>query len=266
VLFSISTAAVIGGLGFPVVIELSRRLIQRLKLASFRAADVGARFSLNTRIVLTFSVILLFLGTVATASLEWGNPGTLGTLSFWDKLNNSYFASVMARNNGFNALDYSEFHRETLIFTEGLMFIGGGSAGTSGGLRITTFAVLIYIVIAEIRGDSRVNTGTRRLSVSVQRTAVALTMLSIIWVAAMVMAMQLITDFNTDQILFEVISAFGTCGLSTGITPDLPPAGKIMLMVMMFTGRIGLVLVASSLAKRIRPMTYKLPKERPLIG
>ncbi|MFM6980512.1 MAG: TrkH family potassium uptake protein [Micrococcales bacterium] len=266
VLLSISTAAVIGGLGFPVLIELSRRLIRRLKLATFRPAELGVRLSLNARIVLLFSASLLLIGMIVTGALEWSNANTLANLSFGDKLLNSYFASVMARNNGYNALDYSGFERETLIFTEGLMFIGGGSAGTSGGLRITTFAVLIYIVIAEIRGDARVNTGTRRLSVSVQRTAVALTMLSIIWVAAMVMAMQLITDFNTDQILFEVISAFGTCGLSTGITPDLPPAGKIMLMVMMFTGRIGLVLVASSLAKRIRPMAYKLPKERPLIG
>lgn len=266
VLYAISTAAIIGGLGFPVLIELSRRLIRRIKLMSFSTADLSVKFSLNTRIVLTFSGILLLIGTVFTGFLEWNNPQTLGAMNTWDKLMNAYFASVMSRNNGFNALDYSQFEPETLIFTEALMFIGGGSAGTSGGLRITTFAVLIYIVIAEIRGDSRVNTGTRRLSVSVQRTAVALTMLSIIWVAVMVMALQLITDFNTDQILFEVISAFGTCGLSTGITPDLPPVGKIMLMVMMFTGRIGLILVATALGKRIHPVTYKLPKERPLIG
>ena len=266
VLYTVSSAAIIGGLGFPVLIELSRRLIRRLRLASFRAADLGNRLSLNARIVLQFSVALLIIGTVFTAAVEWNNPGTLGPLSIWDKLHNSWFASAMARNNGFSTLDYSEFNRETLLGTDILMFIGGGSAGTSGGLRIATFAVLIYILIAEARGDSRVNAGNRRLAVSVQRTAVALTTLSIVWVAAMVVALQLMTNFSTDQILFEVLSAFGTCGLSTGITPLLPPPAKIILMVMMFTGRIGLVLVATALARRAHPMTYKLPKERPLIG
>lgn len=266
VLYTVSSAAIIGGLGFPVLIELSRRLIRRLRLATFRAADLGYRLSLNARIVLQFSVALLVIGAVFTASIEWNNPGTLGPLGFWDKIHNAWFASAMARNNGYAALDYSQFNRETLLGTDILMFIGGGSAGTSGGLRIATFAVLIYILLAEIRGDSRVNAGNRRLGVSVQRTAVALTTLSIVWVAGMVVAMQLITDFSTDQILFEVLSAFGTCGLSTGITPELPPPAKIMLMVMMFTGRIGLVLVATALARRAHPMTYKLPKERPLIG
>ena len=266
VLLAISTAAVVGGLGFPVLIELSRRVIRRLNLATFRLTDLGFRLSLNARIVLTFSASLLLIGMIFTAFLEWSNPGTLGGLSTTNKLVNSYFASAMARNNGYNALDYSQMNRETLIGTEVLMFIGGGSAGTSGGLRITTFAVLIFIVIAEIRGDSRVNTGTRRLGASVQRTAVALTILAIGWVAANVIAFQLLTDFNTDQILFEVISAFGTCGLSTGITSQLPVAAKILLMLMMFTGRIVLVLVASALAKRARPLTYTLPKERPLIG
>ena len=266
VLYSISFGSIIGGLGFPVLIELTRRLIRRIKGAKARSAELGVRLSLNARIVLQFSAALLVIGTVLTAFNEWNNPGTLGPMSVWDKINNAWFASAMARTTGFNALDYSQFHSETLLGTDLLMFIGGGSAGTSGGIRIATFAVLIYILIAEIRGDSRVNAGNRRLGVSVQRTAVALTTLSAIWVAIMVAILQAITDFSTDQIFFEVLSAFATCGLSTGITPLLPAPAKILLMVMMFTGRIGLVLVATSLAKRAHPMTYKLPKERPLIG
>lgn len=266
VLLSISTAAVIGGLGFPVLIELSRRFLRRLRLATFKLTELPLHLSLNARIVLTFSAVLLIVGTVFNAAVEWSNPGTLGNLSTGDKILNAYFASVMSRNNGYSTLDYSQMNRETLIGTDVLMFIGGGSAGTSGGLRITTFAVLVYIVLAEIRGDSRVNAPHRRLGVSVQRTAVAITMLSIFWVVSFVIAMQLFTDFNTDQILFEVISAFGTCGLSTGITASLPPIGKVMLMIMMFTGRIGLILVATALAKRSKPMSYTLPKERPIIG
>ena len=266
VLYAISFGSIIGGLGFPVLIELTRRFMRRLRIKNTRAEELGSRLSLNARIVLQFSAALLVLGTVLTAINEWSNPGTLGPLSFWDKINNSWFASAMARTTGFAALDYSKFNSETLLGTDALMFIGGGSAGTSGGIRIATFAVLIYILIAELRGESRVNAGNRRLGVSVQRTAVALTTLSIAWVAIMVVAIQFLTDFSTDQILFEVLSAFATCGLSTGITPLLPDTAKILLMLMMFTGRIGLVLVATAFASRVHPLTYKLPKERPLIG
>lgn len=266
VLLGISFAAIIGGLGFPVIIELARRLIRRLRLATFRAAELGVHLSLTARITLIFSSVLLVLGAVFIGGMEWSNPATFGSLSTGDKLVNAFVTSVMARNAGFSAIDYSALTRESWLGTEILMFIGGGSAGTSGGLRITTFAVLIYIVIAEIRGDDRVNVGTRRLGVSVQRTAVSLGLLGTATVLIGVLALELMTDLPTDRILFEVVSAFGTCGLSTGITADLPDGAKIVLMVQMFVGRIGLVLVATALAQRIKKLSYRLPKERPLIG
>lgn len=266
VLLFISTAVVIGGLGFPVIIELSRRLVRRLRLATFRAAELGLRMSLTAKITLSFSLALLVIGSVFIGSIEWNNPNTLGALSTPDKLVNAFVASVMARNAGFNVVDYSLLSRESWLGTEVLMFIGGGSAGTSGGLRITTFAVLIYIVIAEIRGDDRVNVGTRRLGVSVQRTAVSLAMLGLATVLTGVIALELLTGLPTDRIVFEVVSAFGTCGLSTGITAELPDAAKVVLMILMFVGRIGLVLVATALAQRVKNLSYRLPKERPLIG
>lgn len=266
VLLGISFAAIIGGLGFPVIIELARRLIRRLRLATFRATELGVHLSLTARITLIFSVVLLLLGSLFIGAMEWSNPATLGNLSTGDKLVNAFVTSVMSRNAGFSAVDYSALTRESWLGTEILMFIGGGSAGTSGGLRITTFAVLIYIVIAEIRGDDRVNVGTRRLGVSVQRTAVSLALLGTATVLVGVLALELMTDLPTDRIVFEVVSAFGTCGLSTGITADLPDGAKIVLMVQMFVGRIGLVLVATALAQRIKKLSYRLPKERPLIG
>jgi Trk-type K+ transport system membrane component len=266
VLLAISFAVIVGGLGFPVLIELARRLIRRLNLATFRATELGLNLSLTARITLTFSVALLLIGSLYFGLMEWSNPATYGNLSAADKVVNSFVSSVMARNAGFSAVDYSTLTRESWLGSEILMFIGGGSAGTSGGLRITTFAVLIYIVIAEIRGDDRVNAGARRIGVSVQRTAVSLALLGTATVLLGVLALELMTDLPTERIVFEVISAFGTCGLSTGITAELPAGAKIVLMVQMFAGRIGLVLVATALARRVKTLNYRLPKERPLIG
>jgi Trk-type K+ transport system membrane component len=266
VLLAISFAVIVGGLGFPVLIELARRLIRRLNLATFRATELGLNLSLTARITLTFSVALLLIGSLYFGLMEWSNPATYGNLSAADKVVNSFVSSVMARNAGFSAVDYSALTRESWLGSEILMFIGGGSAGTSGGLRITSFAVLIYIVIAEIRGDDRVNAGARRIGVSVQRTAVSLALLGTATVLLGVLALELMTDLPTERIVFEVISAFGTCGLSTGITAELPAGAKIVLMVQMFAGRIGLVLVATALARRVKTLNYRLPKERPLIG
>ncbi len=266
VLLSLSFAVVVGGLGFPVLIELARRFKNRLVRRSNSLDGLSLHWSLTARLTVLFTLILLVAGTVFIGIIEWGNPGTLGPLSDADKLVNAFVASVMARTAGFNAVDYAQMHSESWIFTDILMFIGGGSAGTSGGLRITTFAVLIYLVIAEIRGDDRVNVGARRIAVSVQRNAVALAMLASTIVVTGVIAIELMTELPTDKIVFEVISAFGTVGLSTGITADLPDAAQIVLMVLMFVGRIGLVLVATALAHRVHQLPYRLPKERPLIG
>ena len=266
VLLSLSFAVIIGGLGFPVLIELTRRLRQRIVSATGGGKKLDYHWSLTARLTITFTVALLVLGTIFIGAIEWSNPGTLGGLSTSDRIINAFVASVMARTAGFNAVDYALMHNESWIGTDILMFIGGGSAGTSGGLRITTFAVLIYLVLAEIRGDREVNVGSRRIGFSVQRTAVSLAVLASTVVLVGVVSIELITDLPTDKIVFEVISAFGTVGLSTGITAELPALGKIILMILMFVGRIGLVLVATALAQRASNLSYRLPKERPLIG
>jgi Trk-type K+ transport system membrane component len=266
VLLSLSFAVVAGSLGFPVLTELYRRAVNRFAKGNIEDAQLGPQFSLTAKFTLVFSILLLVSGTVYFAVLEWNNPGSLGSLNSVDKVVNAFTASAMSRTAGFNALDYAQMTPESWLGSDILMFIGGGSAGTSGGLRVTTFAVLIYMVIAEIRADDRVNVGTRRLGVSVQRTAVALASLSLAVVLAGVVSLQLMTDLETDKIVFEVISAFGTCGLTTGITATLPDGAKLVLMALMFVGRIGLLLVATALAQRSKTLSYRLPKERPLIG
>jgi len=190
----------------------------------------------------------------------------MGTFTPAEKLLASFVHSVMPRTAGFNALDYGQMHPVTLLGTDVLMFIGGGPAGTAGGLKITTFAVLFFVMLTELRGEGAVNVFGKRLSRSTHREAITVVLLAIAAVIVPTMFLMGITEFTTDQVLFEVVSAFATVGLSTGITAQLPPVGQVVLMALMFIGRIGPVTFASSLALRERGRLYELPKERPIIG
>jgi Trk-type K+ transport system membrane component len=147
-----------------------------------------------------------------------------------------------------------------------LMFIGGGPAGTAGGLKITTFAVLFFILSTELQGGTAVNIFGKRLSRAVHRQAITVVLLAIALVTGSTMFLMLITDFGQERILFEVVSAFATVGLSTGITAGMPPAGQLVLILLMFVGRLGPVTLGAALALRERPLLYEYPKERPLIG
>jgi len=147
-----------------------------------------------------------------------------------------------------------------------LMFIGGGSASTAGGIKVTTIAVLVFIIYTEIRGETAVNVGNRRLPRSIQRQALTLVALSAVAILFTTLLFAATTNFSLDQILFDVISAAATVGLSTGITADLPAFHQVWLAFLMFIGRLGPVVVASALALRIAKRHYELPKERPLIG
>jgi Trk-type K+ transport system membrane component len=147
-----------------------------------------------------------------------------------------------------------------------LMFIGGGSASTAGGIKIGTAVVLVFIIYTEIRGETAVNVGNRRLPRSIQRQALAIISLTSLAVLVATVVLRLTTDFTLDRILFEVISAVGTVGLSTGITADLPEAGKVMLSVLMFIGRLGPISIATALALRKTKRHFEYPRERPLIG
>ena len=255
-------AVVVGGLGFPVLIELHER-IWRLRL---QPGGKAKRFSLHTRLTLWMTVSLIVLGALFIGAIEWNNPGTLGGLNTWDKLVNTFFTSIMPRSGGFNSLDISAMDPASWLGIDLLMFIGGGSASTAGGIKVTTIAVLIFIIYTEIRGETAVNVGNRRLPRSIQRQALTLVALSATAILLTTLLFAATTDFSIDEILFDVISAAATVGLSTGITADLPAFHQIWLAFLMFVGRIGPVVVASALALRVTKRHYELPKERPLIG
>ena len=250
----ISVAVILGGLGFPVIMQLRKHLRSPLK------------WSMNTRIVLVGTVTLLVGGTIYITGVEWNNPGTLGPLDWPSKLLVGFFQSVQTRTAGFNSVDIGAMDSASLLGMDVLMLIGGGPAGTAGGIKITTFAVLFFILLTEIRGEVAVNVFGKRLSRAVHRQAITIVLLAVAVITVSTVALMLITDIGLDALLFEVISAFGTVGLSTGITAGLPPAGQVILMLLMFIGRLGPIGFASAIALRERPTAYELPKERPIIG
>ena len=267
ILLTISTEVALGSIGFPVLLEVGRHLYKRIKdkRARKRIATI-MHWSLTSRIVVIGSIILIAFGMLYFGALEWNNPNTLGPMSFGKKLLNIVVLAVMPRSAGFNAINIGEMARESWLGMDVLMFIGGGSGGTAGGLKITTMAVLLFIVLSEIRNDKAVNIGKRRLPRSVHRQAITLLFLYAFLLISSTLILQLVTDFSTDELLFEASSALGTTGLSTGITSHLPPSAEVLIMFLMFIGRVGPTLVASSLAVRVGKGFVQYPKERPTIG
>jgi trk system potassium uptake protein len=255
ILFPIIVAVIVGGLGFPVIAEILRRRTRR-----------GRRWSLHTRVtVLTYGVLLV-VGTVGVLLTEWRNPNTLGSLDVHHKLLVGLSHGIMPRTAGFNSLDLAHFEPTTLLVNDVLMFIGGGSAGTAGGIKVTTFALLAFVILAEIRGEPTVHVLGRRLPAEVQRQALTVALLGVGVVMIGTVALLAMTSFKLDEVLFESVSAFGTVGLSTGITAKIPAAGQLVLVALMFIGRLGPITMASALALRERPRRYELPEERPVVG
>jgi len=252
--FTVAALVLISGVGFPVLMELRR------------VGWAPRVWTMNLNIVLAMTVFLTIGGTIYIAVLEWSNPNSLGPLDTFTKIMASFFHSVQTRSGGLNTLDVGLFQPETWLGLDALMFIGAGPSSTGGGIRITTFAVLAYIVWTELRGDSAVNIFGKRLSRSVHRQAITIALLSVAYVALSTVLMQVVTDIDTDKIIFEVISAFGTVGMSTGITASLPDAALINLIVLMIVGRLGPLTLSTALVLTHRPNLYEFPKERPLLG
>ncbi|MFG3708140.1 TrkH family potassium uptake protein [Micromonospora sp. NPDC047670] len=251
---TVAAAVILGGLGFPVVFELAR---------CWRRP---ALWSVMTRITVTLTAALLVLGTLVLTLAEFTNPKTLGSLSGPEKFLAGFFASTMTRTAGFNSLDIAGMRPESLLASDALMFIGGGSAGTAGGIKVTTFGLLAFVLWSEMRGETHVNVGHRRIPPSNQRQALAVALLGIGAVVTATFVLVSITSYGLEQILFEVISAFATVGLSTGITGSLPPQADLLLIVLMFAGRIGPLTLASALALRDRTRRFELPEERTIVG
>lgn len=250
----IAFAVILGGLGFPVILEVLRQHRR------------PRRWSIHTRLTLLMTAILIVGGTIFMLVAEWANPQTLGAFDTPGRLLAGFFQAVMPRTAGFNSVDIGAMNTGTLFASDILMFIGGGSAGTAGGIKVGTFAVLLLAILSELRGDPDIELFDRRLSATTIRQALAVALLSVAAVVTATLLIATTSPYTLDQVLYEVVSAFATVGLSTGITAELGSWHQLVLVVLMFAGRLGPVTFASALVLREHGRLFRRPEGRPLIG
>jgi trk system potassium uptake protein TrkH len=250
-------AVILGGIGFPVLFELYR---------ARRRRTGASRWSLHTKLTLVTSGVLLAGGTLFFLVAEWANPRTLGALGVGDRVLAALTQSVMARTAGYNSLDTSAMNSGTWLGTDILMFVGGGSASTAGGIKVVTFAVLAFVIWSELRGDPDVTAFDRRVAAATQRQAVSVALLGVAAVLLSTLIITATSPLGLDRVLFEVTSAFSTTGLSTGITADLSAPHQLILVGLMFLGRLGPITLGSALALRSRPRLFRHPESAAVIG
>nr|MDP9487766.1 TrkH family potassium uptake protein [Actinomycetota bacterium] len=246
-----------GGLGFPVLVNLYYyRRVRRLTLQS--------------KLVLITSAVLLVVGVLSVALLEWTNPRTLGGEPLGTKVLMSLFQGVSPRTAGFATVTYSEMHDPTLMVQMALMFIGTAPVSTGGGIKVTTVALLFLILLSQVRGHEDISAFGRRIPRSLIAKSVTVMTLSTLLVVGAALALMISAEVSLLTSLFEISSAFGTVGLSLGpgygLATELGPFGKILLALVMFAGRVGPITLAVALSERDKPRRYSYPEEEIAIG
>lgn len=258
----VSGLIIFGGIGYPVIFEMYLWVRDRLLKKQQRIV-----FSLNFKVATTTTVVLLIIGTIAFLIIELRNPETFGALSFDKKLLLAWFQSVTPRTAGFNTIDIGKMTVAGLFLTIALMFIGASPGGTGGGIKTTTIRVLSNCTEAILEGQEEVEIYQRQIPISLILKAIGVFLGSLITVMISTFLISL-TDPEVlfIQILFEVVSAFATVGLSTGITATISPAAKLVLIGTMYIGRVGVLLLMSALLGDPRPKAIHYPEENLLVG
>ncbi|WP_460796988.1 TrkH family potassium uptake protein [Microbacterium sp. GXF0217] len=244
----------LGSIGFPVIYTLAKHHWH------------VNRWSLHTKLTLITTIILFFAGAAVFLILEYDNPQTFGSMDAADTTFQAFFLSAMTRSGGFNVIDMADLNGSSLVAGSMLMFVGGGSASTAGGIKVTTLAVLAIAVWSEAKGRQSVEVFGRRIPSDVQRVALSVVAWGATIVALSTIVIAQITKADISHVLFDVISAFGTVGLSTGLTAELPDSASYVMAATIFMGRVGTVTLAAAVAATSRTQLYSLPVERPIVG
>jgi len=252
VVLTIGGLIVLGGLGFPVIVELSK----------YRQTK---HLSLHTKLVLSITAILIVAGTILILIFEFTNPRTLANAEPQTKFLGALFQSITPRTAGYNSLDISKMRIGSWFIMIILMFIGASPSSTGGGVKTTTFGVLMATVAAAIHGKEDPEFFERRIAKDLVYKAITIVTVALALIAFVVLVMSLVEPYNFIQLLFETVSAFGTVGLTTGITPSLTDLSRILITITMFLGRVGPVTVMVALSAH-NAHQAKYIEERLMIG
>lgn len=256
----ITLLIIVGGIGYYVIDDI---------IVFFKSSvkkDRKSKISVHSKIVLTTTLILIILGTVVFFISESNNPATLKNMSFLEKCMVSFFQSVTPRTAGFSIIDTSNLINFSIIFTILLMFIGASPGGTGGGIKTTTIALIFANIKSSIKEEQDVSMFERRLKDSTLRKSVTLFTIAISFIALIVLVITAIENIYIKDILFEVVSAFSTVGLSTGITEGLGKLSKIFIIITMIFGRIGPLTVLSAVFVKNKKITYRYPEQKIAVG
>ncbi|MGG7143718.1 TrkH family potassium uptake protein [Clostridium nigeriense] len=254
VILVISALIIIGGLGFAVLLEIYE--FKRIK-----------NFSIHSKLVLITTGILIFTGFILMLLFEYSNPETIGYMNIRDKFLNSFFASVSPRTAGFNSVSTSDMTLASKFLTIILMFIGGSPGSTAGGLKTVTFSILVLTVISVIKGREDTEVFGRRFTKEIVYKAFTIAFIGISLVIIVTMILSY-TEVGVSfiDLFYESVSALGTAGLTLGVTPKLSLVGKILIMFMMYLGRVGPLTVMLALTRKKKKSGYKYPEGKILIG
>ena len=244
---------VIGGLGFAVLVDI------------YRYRRYG-RLTLHSHVVVSITGALLFLGFVVFLALEWSNPATLGPLGFGGKVVASLFQSVSPRTAGFSTIDVADMKQETQLFLVFLMLVGASPGSTGGGIKTATLGTLLAAIYTVATGRAEIDIFQRRLPQQVVFRSLAIMVLFLVLLLLNTILLAAVEGTDLLPLLFEVASALGTVGLSTGITPQLTSLGKVIIIVTMFLGRVGPLTLVLALGQREHPQVVKYPEEKLIVG
>lgn len=253
--FTISYLIILGGLGFAVISSFIHVIRKGQN-----------RFNLTAKISLTMGIILTFIGMILFLILEFNNMETIGNLNFFEKLMAAFFQSVTLRTAGFNTVSLENIRPATIFISYILMFIGASSGSTGGGIKTTTFAVLIFYIIGVLRKKEHIELFNRRIDWEIMNKALAIIMISLVYISFVTVTILALESFPLERVLYEVISAFATVGLSMNLTAKLGVFSKLLIIFTMFVGRLGPLTIALAFTEQKTKSSLKFPKEDILVG
>ena len=250
---TITSMFILGGIGFTVLLDVWNK-------KKFKS------LTLHSKVMIVGTLVINIIAILSIFILEYSNPQTLGNLSFGDKVWSAYFQGLTPRTAGFNSIDITALTVPAMLLTVLLMFIGAGSASTGSGIKLSTFIILLLTTITILKGGEEVSLFGRRIKSNAVLRAFTLTMVSFLLVFIAILILTITENGPFIAITFEVVSAFGTFGLSAGLTSELSTIGKFVIMIVMFIGRLGPVTIASTLIARKENSLLRYPQEDVFIG